>query len=198
MSDNSGNNTWDESFDQSVINISIDETPKKKHHGPRELPTRRKIVYSPKPEHKKKQESIIEWFDRSVEDELHKRRYDSSEQPELPEHSGGKHAVFVDSTASNVDVQAGLRGERDTELYDAVDKFAKAEAIVAFEGAVRAAETAAANAPPELAEEAAVAGAKGYQAELTTVVKQKVPGVKPIEVIGYVGVTRPKFAAKRV
>lgn len=68
--------------------------------------------------------------------------------------------------------------------------------MIAFEGAIKAAEEAAANAPPGLAEEAAAAGAQGFQAELTGLVKQEIPGIKPIEVIGYVGITRPKKPKK--
>lgn len=56
---------------------------------------------------------------------------------------------------------------------------------------------AAANAPPEYAEEAAAAGARGYQAELTSVLQERIPGVRPMEVIGYVGITRPKSPKKR-
>lgn len=105
---------------------------------------------------------------------------------------GLAHHHVIEGGASGVEIMSDLTSTVDTELSDAVLKFAKAEAIVAFEGAVRAAERAAAEAPPELAEEAAAAGARGYQAELTGVVRDKVPGDRPIEVIGYVGITKPK------
>lgn len=99
---------------------------------------------------------------------------------------------FVKASASGIDINAQLRGEQTNELLDAVDKLAVAQAMEEFEGAVKAAEQAAAQAPPEYAEEAAVAGARGFQAQLTSTVKETFDGVKPIEVVGYVGVTRPK------
>lgn len=106
--------------------------------------------------------------------------------------------LITQASTSGMDIQSKLRKNQDTELTDAVDKLAKAEAMCAFEGAVRAAEAAAASAPPEYAEEAAAAGAQGFQTELTnvSVVQQEFDGVKPIEVVGYVGITRPKKIKK--
>lgn len=84
------------------------------------------------------------------------------------------------------------------ELTDAVDKFAKAEAMCAFAGAVKAAEAAAVAAPPELIEAAALASAKGFQTDLkATGVHAELHGVRPIEVVGYVGVTKPKYPTRR-
>lgn len=51
----------------------------------------------------------------------------------------------------------------DVELIKAVNHLAHAESADMFNGAVKAAEEAAAKASPEKAEEAAVAGAKEYQ-----------------------------------
>ncbi|KAF2899685.1 hypothetical protein ILUMI_06492 [Ignelater luminosus] len=149
-------------------------------------------------------ESIIEWFDRTVEAELQKRRTGSSVGENLVNLSPSSHPskslqgnpILYEASTAGIDIEGKLQPGQDTELLDAVDKLAKAEAMIAFEGAIKAAEKAAANAPPELAEEAAAAGAKGFQAELTGLVKQEIPGIKPIEVIGYVGITRPKKPKK--
>lgn len=63
----------------------------------------------------------------------------------------------------------------------------------AFEGAVRAAEEAAARALPEQAEEAAAAGARDFQTEITSMVHEELEtGNEPVEVVGYVGITRAK------
>lgn len=102
----------------------------------------------------------------------------------------------VKATASGIDINAALRGSQNTELLDAVDKLAVAQAMDEFEGAVRAAEHAAAQVPPEYAEEAAVAGARGFQAQLTSIVQESFDSIKPIEVVGYVGVTRPKISKR--
>lgn len=53
-------------------------------------------------------------------------------------------------------------------------------------------------APPELAEEAAVASARIFQTEVetTSMIQEDVGGSKPIEVVGYVGITKPKYPAK--
>lgn len=53
----------------------------------------------------------------------------------------------------------------DVELIKAVNHLLHAENADTFHGAVRAAEEAAAKAPPDQAEEAAVAGARGYQVD---------------------------------
>lgn len=115
---------------------------------------------------------------------------------DISRSKGTENPHVVEGSTSGIEIQAMLRGEQNTELKEACDKLAKAQAMDAFEGAVKAAEMAAANAPPEFAEEAAAAASRGYQAELTTVVQQKIPGIKPMEVIGYVGVTRPKKPKK--
>lgn len=109
---------------------------------------------------------------------------------------GMDRSEMIDASASGIELVGLLRGEQNTELYEACDKLAKAQAMDLFKGAVKAAEEAAANAPPEYAEEAAAAGARGYQAELTTVVQERIPGLRPMEVIGYVGVTRPRIPKK--
>ncbi|KAB0799572.1 hypothetical protein PPYR_07452 [Photinus pyralis] len=158
-----------------------------------------------------KRESLMEWFDRTVEGELQKRREASQnvgenmlklDSPSFNPLNKGYRSKFsstpllTHASTSGIEVQAGLRVQKDTELLDAVDKLAVAEAVCAFEGAVRAAEEAAASVAPEFAEEAAAAGAQGFQAELTNVVRQEFDGVKPIEVVGYVGITRPNKPKK--
>lgn len=86
-----------------------------------------------------------------------------------------------------------MRSAPDTDLTEAVEKLAKAEAACHFAGAVRAAEEAAAAAPPELAEEAAAAGARDFHAEITDTFHDTTgDGEKPIQVLGYIGITRPK------
>lgn len=102
----------------------------------------------------------------------------------------------VIASASAIDINADMRGEQNTDLLDACDRLAKALAMDEFEGAVRAAEQAAASAPSEYAEEAAVAGARGFEAQLTSIVDETYDGLKPIEVVGYVGITRPKHPKK--
>lgn len=60
---------------------------------------------------------------------------------------------------------------------------------------MKAAEAATASVPPEKAEEVAVACAKDYQTEIVDVINEKIPlseEKKPIEVIGYIGVTKMK------
>lgn len=63
-----------------------------------------------------------------------------------------------------------------------------------FKAAVKAAEEITASVPPEMAEEAAVACARDYQSEILDEFHEEVPmteSQKPIEVIGYIGITKP-------
>ncbi|KAK9727716.1 hypothetical protein QE152_g19024 [Popillia japonica] len=147
---------------------------------------------------KERNESLIQWFDRTCEKELNKRRQSDAFSPtiDIIGQQGLGHPNIVRSSTSGIDIASRMRSEQDTDLLEAVDKFAKAEAMVAFEGAVRAAENAAASVSPEYAEEAAVAGARTFQAELTSVVKETVPGIRPVEVVGYVGITKPRRPKK--
>lgn len=58
---------------------------------------------------------------------------------------------------------------------------------------MRAAEEAAAAVPPEMAEEAAAATARDFKTEVTGFVKETIPDrFRPVEVVGYVGITSPK------
>ncbi|KAF5285980.1 hypothetical protein FQA39_LY16491 [Lamprigera yunnana] len=161
------------------------------------------------PSRSPKRESLLEWFDRTVENELQKRRNASlnvgenlvnldspSYYVENKKKLKYNNPLLVEASTSGIDLQARLRDTQDTELLDAVDKLAKAEAMCTFQGAVRAAEEAAASAPPEFAEEAAAVGAQSFEAELTGVVRQRIDGVKPVEVLGYVGITRPNKPKK--
>lgn len=143
---------------------------------------------------RRKDLSILQWFDKTVESELAKRRAETYvSQPMTVDTKGMLNPEVVKASASAIDIRADLRGQQNTDLYEAVDKLAIAQAMDEFEGAVKAAEQAAASAPPEYAEEAAVAGARGFQAQLTSVVQETFDSIKPIEVIGYVGITRPKI-----
>ncbi|XP_072384104.1 uncharacterized protein [Diabrotica undecimpunctata] len=156
-----------------------------------------------------RQESIMQWFDRAVERELLRRR-DTSLNGNLP--TGLAETIMpakdlnlpkslidkmAEATASRIETVSQMSMIPDTELSDVVDKFAKAEAMCAFAGAVKAAEAAAEAAPPELAEEAALASARIYQSELNaTEIKEEFSGIRPMEVIGYIGVTKPKYPVK--
>nr|CAD7604205.1 unnamed protein product [Timema genevievae] len=96
------------------------------------------------------------------------------------------------SSMSTIDIQRGMNYERDSQFIEAVDKLIQAEQASRFQGAVRAAEAAAAAAPPELAEEAAAAGAREYQTDVVETICRKLPGERPIQLVGYIGVTRPQ------
>ncbi|XP_044749958.1 uncharacterized protein LOC123310522 [Coccinella septempunctata] len=160
----------------------------------------------------KRRESIIEWFDRSVEQELEKRKDKdhsiikkspcaekieaaaaaADTSPKSPNAMRG----LAEATASGVEIIGELLREKDADLIDAVENLAAAEAMCNFAGAVEAAEEACKSVPLECAEEAAAAGVRGYQREITNMVQQTIPGEHPIEVVGYVGVTRPKNPRK--
>jgi len=76
-------------------------------------------------------------------------------------------------------------------IREAAAHFARAQNACEFDAAVRAAEAAAAEAPPEMAEEAAVSRAREYRTEIVKEVHEVVPGERLVEVVGYVGITRP-------
>ncbi|XP_044255209.1 uncharacterized protein LOC123005491 [Tribolium madens] len=153
-------------------------------------------------------ESLIEWFDRSVEKELRKRRdsggpstspLDPAMAPLKAKHalnlSKGTAERMAETSASRVEIAARLETDFTTELTDAVEKFAKAESMSHYAEALQAAEEAAQNAPPELMEQAAAAEARRIQTQLSKV-KETIPGVRPIEVVGYVGITKPYHPKK--
>ncbi|XP_048523274.1 uncharacterized protein LOC109541561 isoform X2 [Dendroctonus ponderosae] len=160
-------------------------------------------------EHERR-ESLMEWFDRSVEKELKNQKTASfNAGPQFPPPliavdepqlnlSKGTLQRMSGATASQVEMLFDLRKEPDTELTDAVDKLAKAEQMCEFAGAIQAAEAAAVAAPPDLVEEAALASARGYQTDVkATRVQGELEGARPIEILGYVGVTKPKYPTKR-
>ncbi|KAH1022198.1 hypothetical protein HUJ04_011629 [Dendroctonus ponderosae] len=160
-------------------------------------------------EHERR-ESLMEWFDRSVEKELKNQKTASFDAgPQFPPPliavdepqlnlSKGTLQRMSGATASQVEMLFDLRKEPDTELTDAVDKLAKAEQMCDFAGAIQAAEAAAVAAPPDLVEEAALASARGYQTDVkATRVQGELEGARPIEILGYVGVTKPKYPTKR-
>ncbi|KAL1506280.1 hypothetical protein ABEB36_005672 [Hypothenemus hampei] len=158
---------------------------------------------------RERRESLMEWFDRSIEKELKKHRSSSflatpyshpvspTAEPQL-NLSKGTLERLSGATASQIEMCLDLRKEPDTELVDAVEKFATAEARCAFAGAVKAAEAAAVAAPPDLVEEAALASARGFQTDIkASSVQGELQGLRPVEVLGYIGVTNPKYPTKR-
>ncbi|CAH1103881.1 unnamed protein product [Psylliodes chrysocephalus] len=159
---------------------------------------------------KKRQETIMQWFDRAVEKELSKVKTPSTAQtvpafPECMKTLSGLNLNYpqsiidkmAEASASQIEIIADMAMEPDTELTDAVEKLAKAEAMCAFAGAVKAAEEAAEAAPPGFAEEAALASARIFQSEITaTEIREHVQGNTPMEVIGYIGITKPKNPVK--
>lgn len=69
----------------------------------------------------------------------------------------------------------------------------QAQASCRFDAAVKAAEAAASSVPLELAEEVALTCARDYQSQIIDIVNEKIAGQegnKPIEVIGYIGITK--------
>lgn len=94
-------------------------------------------------------------FDRSVEKELKKRKDtsltlgDSSYSEALPSPprdinvSRAMMDMMAEATASRIQIVSQMAMQPDTELTDAVDKYAKAEAMCSFAGAIKAAEAAA-------------------------------------------------------
>lgn len=110
--------------------------------------------------------------------------------------NAAQHPLIVETSTSGIDIHSRLCSDMDSDLKEAVDRLAKAEAMCSFAGAVKAAEEAAAAAPPELAEEAAAAGARGFKASITGFLQETEDRAKPVEVIGYIGITRPKKLRK--
>lgn len=73
--------------------------------------------------------------------------------------------------------------------------FSQAQALCRFNEAVRAAEEITSSVPPEMAEEAAMACARDYQSEILDEFHDELPineTKKIVEVIGYLGITKPK------
>lgn len=149
----------------------------------------------------KQKVSVLKRFDDLIESEL-ESRVDTSDlardaaavpDPILFKKCRDKPPGAHNSTLYGMDVEKAVVGppaERD-EMLDAIESLLKAEAACKYSGAVRAAEVAAI-AQPEAkhAEDAARIGAKKY----TAVQGAKSDGVMaetPVEVVGYVGCTRP-------
>lgn len=91
-------------------------------------------------------------FDRSVEKELKKRRESFNNGSEnfgsvVPVKdlniSKGILERMSEASSTRIEIATQMGMQPDTELTDAVDKYAKAEAMCAFAGAVKAAEAAA-------------------------------------------------------
>ncbi|XP_075222453.1 uncharacterized protein LOC142325051 [Lycorma delicatula] len=147
----------------------------------------------------KKWVSPLRQFDTFATGELRRRAIAEEDFPRLKvPQMKGHHRCKVSCLLNHnvdyaVDMEQELRniGIQQTFMLDMLEKLTKAEAACRFQGAVRAAEVAAMSAPPELAEEAAVAGARGYTVETQEFSKKSSPGENPIEIIGYIGCTRP-------
>lgn len=97
-------------------------------------------------------QNLVLRFDRSVEKELKKRRESLTNGspnfgsvPPVKDLNISKGALerMSEASASRIEILTQMGMQPDTELTDAVDKFAKAEAMCAFAGAVKAAEAAA-------------------------------------------------------
>ncbi|EEB17231.1 hypothetical protein Phum_PHUM457940 [Pediculus humanus corporis] len=123
--------------------------------------------------------------------------------------SRGKIPVNTKFSKSTIDnVEKDIKDDEKFEvenscLMEAIEKLAQVNThdkkIKIFDAAVKAAEAAIASVPPEKAEEVAVAFAKDYQSEIVDVINEKIPmseEKKPIEVIGYIGVTKMKDCNK--
>ncbi|KAK6638559.1 hypothetical protein RUM43_006826 [Polyplax serrata] len=163
-----------------------------------------------------KKKSPLQKFDEVVTRELTSRRM--AEDEGMPSFEGSKNwstlqfssSKFSDFGRSKIStehkVSRGLLSNVEKEvkpgdpgdvenayLMDAIEKLAQAQALCRFDAAVKAAEAATASVPPEKAEEVAMACARDYQSEIVDVINEKIPtneDKKPIEVIGYIGVTK--------
>ncbi|XP_050296048.1 uncharacterized protein LOC126735967 [Anthonomus grandis grandis] len=202
----------EQNITHTPTNLNVSETPSNANPLLSQEQSRDQAAAQSKKTDGVREESLLEWFDRSVEKELKKHKSSSIGKEAAPANialslldendllnmSKGVMERVSEATASQVEIVFDLRKEPDTELTDAVDKYAKAEAMCAFAGAVKAAEAAAYAAPPELVEEAALASARGFETDVkATGVHGELEGVRPIEVVGYVGVTKPKYPTKR-
>lgn len=98
---------------------------------------------------------------------------------------------------SNIDILNELDNNYDHELAEAVDKLIRAEEASKFTEMMIAAEAAVAAAPPELAEEAALAVTREYRTEKITPIKEEIVGDTIIEVVGYVGVRKQKSSNRK-
>lgn len=88
--------------------------------------------------------TIVIWsrFDRAVERELKKHHdishakaqatVDPTATVELS--NAALHPLIVDNSTSGIDINARLRSEVDSDLKDAVERLAKAEAMCCFAG----------------------------------------------------------------
>ena len=85
-----------------------------------------------------------------------------------------------------------------SEMLDAVNKLIRAEEIDKFAEVVAATEAAVASVPPELAEEAALAIAHGYQTQSVTTIKENIPGDTVIQVLGYIGIRKGKRESEHI
>lgn len=95
---------------------------------------------------------LIFRFDRAVEKELLKRKEETPKEVAAFDEVPGVKTLPVpkiildkmaEASASRLEIVSQMKMEPDTELTDAVEKYAKAEAMCAFAGAVKAAEAAA-------------------------------------------------------
>ncbi|KAJ9573927.1 hypothetical protein L9F63_008692 [Diploptera punctata] len=158
-----------------------------------------KNIKGERPCKKPKPKSIMKLFDEAVNYRLKKLTEDTQEKFSMANDpcsalKGGRRSIAIKTSLSTFELARSLHPDyKSGALVDATDKLAQAEAACRYDGAIKAAEAAAAGISESLkAEEAAAAGVRGYQAELTDCIQEEVVGMKPIELLGYVGITKPK------
>lgn len=156
--------------------------------------------------------SLIEAFDRKVEYELNKyskklsnlnatqlnwtqSEIEKNQPKSTPVHHREEH---IRAATIDIELNAALRNEPNNELLNAIDCLRKAEKMNRYDRMVHRAEEAVKNVPAEHAEEAAVLAAQSFHMHNVTPINTIVPGTiengivyKPIEIIGYMGMTNP-------
>ncbi|KAI4501767.1 hypothetical protein M0802_003102 [Mischocyttarus mexicanus] len=96
------------------------------------------------------------------------------------------------TSMSKVDIVEELNVPGDNELIEAAEHLIRAEEDARFAEKLAAAKAAVAAVPPEMAEEAALAAGQSYRTEKINMIKEEILGDTIIEVLGYVGITKPK------
>lgn len=155
----------------------------------------------PKKRYARKPQSIVERFDKMANAHIDERDVGVSSSDEddrvISAPQEGRRPVKsvsrnLASSMTGFDIAESIGVQHDNELAEAVEKLIKAEETTRFTELVVAAEAAVAAAPPELAEEAALAVAHEYQTQNLSMIQEEIPGDTIIEVIGYVGIRRRK------
>ncbi|KAK2577084.1 hypothetical protein KPH14_005892 [Odynerus spinipes] len=133
-------------------------------------------------------ESILQRFDRLITEHLETRKINAPGIRRPPDSI----AKILSTGVSTVNIAEELNVPRDNELIEAAEHLIRAEEDARFTEKLAAAEAAVAAAPPEKAEEVALAAGQKYQTKKIKVIKEEIPGDTIIEVLGYVGVNKPK------